>query len=41
MCLTKSGGSGKDCKGVTAQKDKTKTSKRELCLHMCMFRYGF
>ena len=23
MCLTKSGESGKDCKGVAAQKDKT------------------
>ena len=29
MCLTKSGESGKDCKGVAAQKDK-----RELCLHV-------
>ena len=28
MCLTKSGESGKDCKGVAAQKDKR---ERDLC----------
>ena len=30
MCLTKSGESGKDCKGVVAQNDKR---GRNLCLH--------
>ena len=30
MCLTKSGESGKDCKGVVAQKDKR---ERNLSLH--------
>ena len=31
MCLTKSGESGKDCKGVAAQKDKREQNLRLRC----------
>ena len=31
MCLMKSGESGKDCKGVIAQKDKRKQNQRLRC----------
>ena len=41
MCLTKSGESGKDCKGVVAQKDKKERNLGLRCITCKQFCFAF